>query len=222
MSEKWYNKINKGGIFMKVSIRGKNIALTEGIETKINKKLSMLDKYFIMSDNVEAKVLIRTYPVGQKIEVTIPTEYVLLRAEVVDNDLYNAIDLVIDKLEGQIRKYKTRLSRKSKDNKLELNVASIEPLDHEEEDVIVKTKSISPKPMDMEDDELILHKFGQKLQQLRKNQSLTLQELEAIVDIDNSNLSKYESGSIDIRLTSLDKLSKALGITLSKLFEGIE
>ena len=50
----------------------------------------------------------------------------------------------------------------------------------------------------MEDDELILHKFGQKLQQLRKNQSL------------------------DIRLTSLYKLSKALGITLSKLFEGIE
>ena len=136
---------------MKVSIRGKNIALTEGIETKITKKLSMLDKYFIMSENVEAKVLIRTYPVGQKIEVTIPTEYVLLRAEVVDNDLYNAIDLVIDKLEGQIRKYKTRLSRKSKDNKLAFNVASIEPLEHSEEDVIVKTKSISPKPMDMEE-----------------------------------------------------------------------
>ena len=148
---------------MKVSIRGKNIAITEGIETKINKKLSMLDKYFIMSDNVEAKVLIRTYPVGQKIEVTIPTEYVLLRAEVVDNDLYNAIDLVIDKLEGQIRKYKTRLSRKSKDNKLALNVASIEPLEHSEEDVIVKTKSISPKPMDMEEAimqmELIGHSF---------------------------------------------------------------
>ena len=148
---------------MKVIVRGKNIELTEGIETKINKKLNMLDKYFIMSENVEAKVLIRTYPVGQKIEVTIPTEYVLLRAEVVDNDLYNAIDLVIDKLEGQIRKYKTRLSRKSKDNKLAFNVASIEPLEHEEEDVIVKTKSISPKPMDMEEAimqmELIGHSF---------------------------------------------------------------
>ena len=55
-----------------------------------------------------------------------------------------------------------------------------------------------------------------------EDDELTLQELEAIVDIDNSNLSKYESGSIDIRLTSLYKLSKALGITLSKLFEGIE
>lgn len=148
---------------MKVSIRGKNIALTQGIEDKVNKKLSTLDKYFIVSDNVEAKVLIRTYPLGQKIEVTIPTEYVLLRAEVVDDDLYNAIDLVIDKLEGQIRKYKTRLSRKSKDNKLAFNIASIEPLDHEEEDVVVKTKTINPKPMDLEEAimqmELIGHSF---------------------------------------------------------------
>lgn len=95
--------------------------------------------------------------------MTIPTEYVLLRAEVIDEDLYNAIDLVIDKLEGQIRKYKTRLSRKSKDNKLALNVSSIEPLENEEEDVIVKTKTISPKPMDMEEAimqmELIGHSF---------------------------------------------------------------
>lgn len=148
---------------MKVIIRGKNIDLTEGIETKITKKLSLLDKYFIMSENVEAKVLIRVYPVGQKIEVTIPTEYVLLRAEVVDADLYNAIDLVVDKLEGQIRKYKTRLSRKSKDNKLAFNVASIEPLENEEEDVIVKTKTITPKPMSLEEAimqmELIGHTF---------------------------------------------------------------
>ena len=148
---------------MKVIVRGKNVQLTEGIEAKINKKLSMLDKYFIMSDNVEAKVLIRTYPLGQKIEVTIPTEYVLLRAEEIDNDLYNAIDLVIDKLERQIRKYKTRLNRKSKDNKLAFNIASIEPLDKEEEDILVKTKTINPKPMDMEEAimqmEMIGHSF---------------------------------------------------------------
>lgn len=156
------NKI-KGGITMKISVRGKNVDITEGIETKINLKLSKLDKYFIVSDNIEAKVLVRTYPYGQKIEVTIPTEYVLLRAEVVDDDLYNAIDLVVDKLEGQIRKYKTRLSRKSKDNKLALNLASIEPLEQEEEDVLVKVKSINPKPMDMEEAimqmELIGHSF---------------------------------------------------------------
>ena len=148
---------------MKITLRGKNIEITEAIEEKVSEKLSKLDKYFIVSENVEAKVLVRTYPYGQKIEVTIPTEYVLLRAEVVDQDLYNAIDLVIDKLEGQIRKYKTRLNRKSKDNKLAFNLASIEPLDDEEEDVLVKTKTITPKPMDMEEAimqmELIVHSF---------------------------------------------------------------
>lgn len=148
---------------MKITLRGKNIEITEAIEEKVSEKLSKLDKYFIVSENVEAKALVRTYPYGQKIEVTIPTEYVLLRAEVVDQDLYNAIDLVIDKLEGQIRKYKTRLNRKSKDNKLAFNLASIEPLEEEEEDVLVKTKTITPKPMDMEEAimqmELIGHSF---------------------------------------------------------------
>ena len=148
---------------MKFTLRGKNIEITEAIEEKVSEKLSKLDKYFIVSENVEAKVLVRTYPYGQKIEVTIPTEYVLLRAEVVDQDLYNAIDLVIDKLEGQIRKYKTRLNSKSKDNKLAFNLASIEPLEEEEEDVLVKTKTITPKPMDMEEAimqmELIGHSF---------------------------------------------------------------
>ena len=148
---------------MKITLRGKNIEITDAIEEKVGEKLSKLDKYFIVSENVEANVLVRTYPYGQKIVVTIPTEYVLLRAEVVDQDLYNAIDLVIDKLEGQIRKYKTRLNRKSKDNKLAFNLASIEPLEDEEEDVWVKTKTITPKPMDMEEAimqmELIGHSF---------------------------------------------------------------
>ena len=155
--------IKKEELIMKITLRGKNIEITEAIEEKVSEKLSKLDKYFIVSENVEAKVLVRTYPYGQKIEVTIPTEYVLLRAEVVDQDLYNAIDLVIDKLEGQIRKYKTRLNRKSKDNKLAFNLASIEPLEDEEEDVLVKTKTITPKPMDMEEAimqmELIGHSF---------------------------------------------------------------
>ena len=135
--------IKKEELIMKITLRGKNIEITEAIEEKVSEKLSKLDKYFIVSENVEAKVLVRTYPYGQKIEVTIPTEYVLLRAEVVDQDLYNAIDFsyrINQKV--QIRKYKTRLNRKSKDNKLAFNLASIEPLEDEEEDVLVKQKQL--------------------------------------------------------------------------------
>ncbi len=148
---------------MKIKKKKKNIPITEGIEAKISQKLAKLDKYFMNADELEAKVLVRVYPRGQKIEVTIPAGNLLLRAEVVDDDLYAAIDSVIDKLEGQIRKYKTRLDRKSPDKKLAFNMASIQDLDTPEEDVVVKTKTISPKPMDLEEAimqmELIGHTF---------------------------------------------------------------
>ena len=130
---------------MKVTIRGKNIDITDGIKDKVEKKLSKLDKYFLEGEDLNANVLVRTYPYGQKIEVTIPTKLVLLRAEETNEDLYDAIDLIIDKLERQIRKQKTRLSRKTKDNnKLSFNFAELENLEEEDMDEVVKTKTINP------------------------------------------------------------------------------
>ena len=47
-----------------------------------------------------------------KVEVTIPMKNLTLRAEERHTDLYAAVDLIVDKLERQIRKYKTRVNRK--------------------------------------------------------------------------------------------------------------
>ena len=40
---------------MKITLRGKNIEITEAIEEKVSEKLSKLDKYFIVSENVESQ-----------------------------------------------------------------------------------------------------------------------------------------------------------------------
>ena len=138
---------------MKVNIVGKNITVTQGISDKIHKKLDVLTKYFIISEDDVANVLVRTYPTKQKIEVTIPTRYAILRAEVVD-----------DKLEDQIRRQKTRLTRKNKESLAEAFV------DHElfndediEEEEVVRTKSIVPKEMSLDEAimkmELLGHDF---------------------------------------------------------------
>ncbi len=151
-----------GGVIMKVNIVGKNVKVTPAIAEKVNKKLDHLTKYFLIDDNVTAKVLIRTYPVGQKIEVTIPTKYAILRAEVVDDDLYAAIDLAIDKLEDQIRRQKTRLQRK---NRLSLAEAFLDEEESAEDDIdeVVKTKSIEPQEMSLDEAimkmELLGHDF---------------------------------------------------------------
>lgn len=133
---------------MKVQIHGKNISVTPAIAEKIENKLSFLEKYFIIDENVVASVVVRVYPNKQKIEVTIPTKMAVLRAEVVHEDLYAAIDLVIDKLEDQIRRQKTRLERRNKE-KLAMSFVNQEM--EEDEDVVVKTKTIAPTEMDLDE-----------------------------------------------------------------------
>ncbi len=119
-----------------------------------------LEKYIIISETDVANVLIRTYPTKQKIEVTIPTKFAILRAEVVDDDLYAAIDKVVDKLEDQIRRQKTRLERKHKDS---LALAFLQDVYDDEEDEEVKTKSIVTTEMDLDEAimnmELLGHDF---------------------------------------------------------------
>ena len=145
---------------MKVNIVGKNISVTQAISDRITKKLDGLDKYIIVSEQDCANVLIRTYPTKQKIEVTIPTKFAILRAEVVDDDLYAAIDKVVDKLEDQIRRQKTRLEKKHRNS---LSEAFLAEEYEQEEDEEVKTKSIVPKEMDLDDAimnmELLGHDF---------------------------------------------------------------
>ena len=135
---------------MRFEIVGKNISVTEGMRTKIEEKLSFLDKYILIDPNVIARVVCRVYPNTQKIEVTIPTKVGILRAEVEHEDFYAAIDLAIDKLEDQIRRQKTRLSRRHKDSLAESFIEKDEKV-LEEEDIAVKTKIITPEKMDLEE-----------------------------------------------------------------------
>ncbi len=148
---------------MRIEIIGKNITVTEAMRVKIEQKLSFLSKYFLIDEDTSARVVVRVYPTNQKIEVTIPTKLAILRAEVVHEDLYAAVDLVIDKLEDQIRRQKTRLSKKHKDK---LALAFIdEPTEDKitAEDIIVRTKTVDAETMDLEEAimrmEMLNHSF---------------------------------------------------------------
>ena len=94
---------------MKYQIIGKNIEVTEGISAAIQKKLSRMDKYFLIDENVSCRAVVSAHTGIQKVEITIFMPHLTLRAEVENPDLYAAIALAIDKLEGQMRKIKTRM-----------------------------------------------------------------------------------------------------------------
>ena len=145
---------------MKVKIVGKNIDITEAMRESITAKVKKLEKYSIISDEDTCKVLIKTHKTSQKVEITIPTKFAILRAEVRDDNAYPAVDKAIDKLTDQVRRQKTKLERK-KHAALGTAKAFAEPLDDKVN--VIKTKSIRLEPMDVDDAvmqmELLGHSF---------------------------------------------------------------
>lgn len=148
---------------LKFNIRGENVDLTDAIRSYVEKRISKLEKF--LEDNVEATAHVnlkvytnRTY----KVEVTIPLPYLTLRAEETSNDMYASIDLVTDKLERQIRKYKTRINRKSREKGLKnLEFVPGDDSDAKQDSLkIVRTKQISLKPMDSEEAALQMDMLG--------------------------------------------------------------
>ena len=95
---------------MRVQVRGKNgFNVTDAIESYAKNKLEKVERYF--KEDLEAFVVCKIYKDHHKVEVTIPTKFYTMRAEVGDDDMYAAIDLTVDKLESQIRKHKTKITR---------------------------------------------------------------------------------------------------------------
>ena len=137
---------------MKVSIRGDKLVVTKAIKEQIEGKLERLDRYFDQNADITAYVVIKAKNLVQSIEVTVPTNRFTLRAEERHEDLYAAIDIVIDKLERQIRKNKTKLNNKYKNVDQVEMILNFDREDEEEEDSkIVKRKNIEMKPMDEEE-----------------------------------------------------------------------
>ena len=137
---------------MKYQIIGRNVTITKAMENAVLKKMSRIERYFDGSDEVKCTATISTGHHDQTIEIAIVTTNMNLRAKVTNNDVYAALDLAIDKLEGQMRKMKTLVDRNKKKSLTE-NIRTDLP---KEEDVpsaeeIVKRKKLDLTPMDLDE-----------------------------------------------------------------------
>jgi len=145
---------------MRFNIHGSNVEVTPAIKSYIESKIGKLDKYFGNPDEITANVVVRVRGLDQIVEVTIPTKSITLRNEEGNRDLYAAIDLVVDKLERQIRKNKTRIKKKAKS--FEYDFVDFEVSQEEDDSVnkIVKRKEIDNKPMNEEEAILQMNLLG--------------------------------------------------------------
>lgn len=145
---------------MKINVRGRNINITPALQEYVEKRLNRMEKYF--NSPVEAQVTLSVIRENHIVEVTISMDGLLIRGEEATLDMYASIDLVVDKLERQMRKYKTRINRKLRQKGIkELNEKYFPaPVEEEDEPVVVKTKRFVIKPMPLEEAILQMNLLG--------------------------------------------------------------
>lgn len=100
---------------MEIKVLGKGIEVTDAINDYVERKLERIEKYF---ESSSAEVTIRTERNEQIAEVVVDANGDMYRAESEEKDLYASIDKVIDILEGQIRKAKTKKEKMMREGSL--------------------------------------------------------------------------------------------------------
>ena len=146
---------------MKLQFIGKNIEITDALKEITAKKFEKLDKFF--SKDIEGKVTFSSVKNDKIFEATIylPNS-TILRAEENTSDMYTSIDIVLDNLERQIRKNKTKLQKKYQALETIRFEKISEPVE-EEEPKIVRVKNFDVATMSEEEAilqiELLNHDF---------------------------------------------------------------
>jgi putative sigma-54 modulation protein len=159
-----------------LAIHGKNrLEVTPALGQYVQQRLDKLDRYFPGAAPT-AQVVLSVQRERQSVEVTIPLDGLLLRAQEADASMYAAVDLVLEKLERQIHKYKTRINRKQRHGVTvrpdgERVAVAIPEVDEE----VVRVKRFPLKPMTVDEALLQMNLLGHDFFVFREASSLEVQ-----------------------------------------------
>ncbi|MGI5939185.1 MAG: ribosome hibernation-promoting factor, HPF/YfiA family [Thermoleophilia bacterium] len=157
---------------MNLTVKGRNLVLTEAINAYAEEKIGRLRKYLADGSRCEVELWTEKNPSianNQVVEVTIFTKGPVIRAREASPDIYASIDLVFAKLERQVKKYRGKLISRSQGAHKEAAFATEGFKIPEETEVvdeaapvfnIVKTKQFMIKPMTPEEAALQLELVG--------------------------------------------------------------
>lgn len=147
---------------MKIEITSRNCEVSERLKEITNQKIAKLNKYFA-DDDTKVKVSFKKEASSLTTEVMLDYAGKLVRATASSDNFYDNLDVVLPKLEGQIRKHRTKFDKHQK-NVAFRDAAVFETADREEKsNAIVKEKKFKLSPMTVEEAieemELLGHSF---------------------------------------------------------------
>ena len=148
---------------MKLTINARNMSVTPAITRRIEKKTNTMSRYLLPETEMQVRMRKEKTDI-RVVEITVPMgNNVTLRSEAADENLFVAIDQALAKMERQIRKHRTKLAKRLREDAF-----AEEPEYYEEESVeetlkVVRRKTFPVRPMSVEDAtiemELLGHNF---------------------------------------------------------------
>ena len=134
---------------MKILVVAKQLEVTDDLRELFDRKLKKFDKFF--GDRAEAKITLKERRKDEKkLELTINVGGTLFRAEETAATFQTALDSAMDSIERQIRKHKTRLQKRIRNNEFVAATADV-PETEEEKEFDIRIKEFDIKPMTAEE-----------------------------------------------------------------------
>jgi putative sigma-54 modulation protein len=146
---------------VRLQVKGKNVELSPALKEYAQKKLGKLDRHLTDSTRVELELAEERNPsigANQVAEATIWTKGPVLRARESSEDMKASIDLLVDKLERQAKRY--RQKRRPWMSRARETAPEVALSDRPSQPEIVKTKQFAVKPMSPEEAVLQLELIG--------------------------------------------------------------
>ncbi len=146
---------------MTYNILCKQVELANSSKDKIIDKVKKLDKFF--SDDNECKIRVSEQREYMIVEITFDYKGFIIRSEARNRDLLTAVDMCLSNIDRQIRKNKTKLAKRLRDDVLEnyeVSLGGDDVKEDKDEFKIIKIKRVSAKPMMTEEAILQMNMLG--------------------------------------------------------------
>jgi len=135
---------------MNIIVRGKHIELTDALKEYVIKRVGKLEKY--SDDFMDVQVTLLVERDRHRIEVTAPMPGIILRGEEETDDMYSSIDMVVEKLERQIAKYRSRFNKKGRGKTTDDHeTKQSAEADNAPREKVVRHKKFPAKPMSVDE-----------------------------------------------------------------------
>ncbi len=136
---------------MQTSVTFKNLDPSDHLKSYVGDKLDRFDKF--LDNPAEANVVLAVEKFRHIAEINISGDRLSINGKEETVDMYSAIDMVLDKLEKQIKKNKEKIRERRSASK-NRNRALLEDISSSPDDDIerqIKVRNIEYKPMDVEE-----------------------------------------------------------------------